>query len=344
MTRHLETRLPVEGVLNAIGGTPLVALRRLLDRRDVEIFAKLESANPGGSAKDRPAAEMIRAALQSGRLVPGDTVIESSSGNMGVGLAQACGYHGLRLICVVDARTTDVNVATLRAFGADVRVVDKPDPRTGDLLAARLALVNHLVETTPRAFWPDQYANDANPQAHAAGTMREIDEALGGEVDVIFVATSTAGTILGCQNYLREHDRPTRLVAVDAEGSALFGGFRAPRRIPGFGAGVETGLSRAAHPDEIVRITELESVVGCRRLVAREAIFAGGSSGAVVSAAERLADGFAAGTRCAVILPDGGRGYLPTVYDDAWVERELGCDTERLAELVAGEARTPAAA
>lgn len=321
-----------------------MALRRLLDRRDVEVFAKLEAANPGGSAKDRPATEMIRAALQSGRLVPGDTVIESSSGNMGVGLAQACGYHGLHLICVVDARTTAVNVATLRALGADVRVVDKPDPRTGDLLAARLALVRHLVDTTPRAFWPDQYANDANPQAHARGTMREIDEALGGAVDVVLVATSTAGTILGCQTYLRERGRTTRVVAVDAEGSALFGGLRAPRRIPGFGAGVETGLSRATRPDEVVRVTELESVVGCRRLVDREAIFAGGSSGAVVSALERLAPALAPGTRCAVVLPDGGRGYLPTVYDDAWVQRELGCDAARLAELVAGEARTPAAA
>lgn len=334
------SRGPVDGVLDAIGGTPLVRLRRLLDRGDVEVYAKVEAMNPGGSAKDRPAAAMVRAALADGLVAPGGTIVESSSGNMGVGLAQACRYHGLRLICVVDERTTDVNVATLRALGADVRVVRRPDPATGDLLAARLALVRHLVDTTPDAYWPDQYGNPANPQ----GTMREIDEALDGALDVLLVATSTTGTLGGCRAYLRAHGRSTAVVAVDAVGSALFGGARADRRIPGFGAGVETALSRETEPERVLRVDELETVVGCRRLVDREAIFAGGSSGAVAAAAELLAAELRPGARMALILADGGRGYLSTVYDDAWVQRELGCPPDRLRGLVDGTATASAAA
>ncbi len=173
-------------------------MQRYLERRDIRVWAKLESLNPGGSAKARPAARMIADALADGRIGPGSTVIESTSGNMGVGLAQACRFHGLRLICVVDSRTTDVNLRTMRAMGADVRVVTEPDPDGGDLLGARLKLVAELVESIPGAFWPDQYSNEANAESHALGTMREIDEALDGEVDHLFVAVSTAGTLAGC--------------------------------------------------------------------------------------------------------------------------------------------------
>lgn len=335
------TRPPVDGILGAIGDTPLVALRRFAAGHDIRVWAKLEAANPGGSAKDRPAARMIADAIGDGVLAPGATVIESTSGNMGVGLAQACRYHGLKLICVVDRRAHEPNVRTLRALGADVRIVTRPDPATGDLLAARLALVAHLVRTTPGAFWPDQYANASNPAAHAAGTMREIDEALGGDLDHLFVATSTTGTLRGCCDHLREHGRATQVVAVDAVGSALFGGARAPRRLPGFGAGVETELSRSAGYDALVRVSDLDCVVGCRRLVHREAIFAGGSSGGVARALESMAPRLAPGSRCALILPDGGAGYLRTVYDDDWVADELGCSPEDLAARVQQEPCEP---
>lgn len=327
-------RAPVDGVLGAIGDTPLVALHRYLDDPTMAVWAKLEASNPGGSSKDRPAARMLLDALGDGRIAAGATVIESTSGNMGVGLAQACRYHGLRLICVVDTRAHDANVRTMRALGADVRVVSCPDPRTGDLLAARLDLVAQLLAAKPGAYWPNQYANASNPAAHAAGTMREIDEALGGAVDYVFVATSTTGTLNGCSDYLREHGRDTQIVAVDAVGSALFGGVRADRNLPGFGAGVETELSRSAQFDLLVRVADLECVVGCRRLVDREAIFAGGSSGAVASALASVAPQMAPASRCVLILPDGGAGYLRTIYDDEWVAATLGRTPEEIAELV----------
>ena len=329
-------RPPADGILEAIGDTPLVELRRYLGDTDLRVWAKLESGNPGASIKARPAARIISDAIEGGLVEPGTTVIESTSGNMGVGLAQACRYHGLALICVVDSRTHEANVRTLRALGADVRIVAAPDPVTGDLLSARLALVQELVATIPGAFWPDQYANESNPAAHADGTMREIDEALGGEVDYLFVATSTAGTLRGCTDYLRRHGRPTRVVAVDAIGSVLFGGTRAARRLPGFGAGVESDLSRTVGFDQLVRVSDLDCVVGCRRLIHREAVFAGGSSGGVAAALELVAPAVPPNSRCALIFPDGGTGYLQTVYDDAWVSEALGADVDEIAQLVAG--------
>lgn len=339
-----DTRIrpPVTGILEAIGQTPLVALERYLVESQIRVWAKLEAANPGGSAKDRPAAQMLFDALEQGLVGPGSTVIESSSGNMGVGLAQACRYHGLRLICVVDDRAHETNVRTLQALGADVRIVSRPDPETGDLLAARLRLVQHLLRTTPNSFWPNQYANEANPAAHANGTMLEIDEALEGDVDYVFVATSTAGTLRGCNDYLRDRGRSTRVVAVDAVGSALFGGARALRRLPGFGAGIETELSRSAAFDRLVRVSDLDCVVGCRRLINREAIFAGGSSGGVAVALETIAPAMQPGSRCVLIFPDGGAGYLRTVYDDQWVASNLGCAPTALATLVGSSPLRPA--
>lgn len=331
---------PVVGVLAAIGRTPLVELRRYAPRRDIQVFAKLEAANPGGSAKDRPAARMIADALEAGRIGPGTTVIESTSGNMGVGLAQACRYHGLRLIVVVDERTDQAKRRMLTAFDADVRVVTAADAGGGDLLAARLRLVSELVASTPDAFWPNQYANASNPAAHADGTMREIDAALDGEIDYVFVATSTTGTLRGCVDYLREHARATTVVAVDAVGSALFGGVSGRRLLPGFGAGVETELSVGSDFDRLVRVSDLDCVLGCRRLVHREAILAGASSGAVATAFHDLAPEMVPGSRCALIFPDGGAGYLETVYDDEWVRRELGCE----AATLAGSGSTPTAA
>lgn len=330
----MHTRPPVVGVLGAIGDTPLIELQRLLGRSDVRVWGKLEAANPGGSSKDRPAARVVADAIADGSITASTTVIESSSGNMGVGLAQACRYHGIKLICVVDTRANDKNVRTLRALGAEVRVVTQARGSSGDLLVARRQLVAQLLETVPDAFTTDQYANRSTPAAHAEGTMREIDEALDGDIDLLLVATSTAGTLLGCCDYLQARGRATRVVAVDAIGSALFGGEPAARRLPGLGAGIETAHSKWAEFEQLVRVSELECVVGCRRLVEREAVFSGASSGAVAFALASLASQLRSGSRCAMILADGGAGYLDTVYDDVWVERALGCDPAELATLV----------
>lgn len=318
-----------DGILATIGRTPLVALHRVVRDARFRLFAKLEALNPGGSIKDRAALNLLRQAERKGLIDAETVVVESSSGNMGIGLAQACAYLGLRFVCVVDARTTVQNVAIMRAYGAEIEVVERPDP-TGGFLRARIERVRAIVATLPRTFWPDQYRNMDNARAHRE-TMREIVTALDGAVDWVFCPTSTCGTIRGCADYVRELGLATRIVAVDALGSVIFderggapGSPPVRRLIPGHGAAIRPGLHREGLADACVHVSDLECIVGCRRLVAREGILAGGSSGAAVMAVERLRARLAEGTTCVVVFPDRGERYLDTIYSDAWVREHFG--------------------
>ncbi|GGV79745.1 MULTISPECIES: 2,3-diaminopropionate biosynthesis protein SbnA [Streptomyces] len=318
------TRTREPDIVATIGSTPLVALDRLFPPARFQVYAKCERFNPGGSIKDRAAKSMIEHAIRSGKLVPGvSTVVESSSGNLGIALAQLCNFYRLKFICVVDPRTTRQNTAIMRAYGATVEVVDR-DPATGEYLPARLERVRTLLRTVPDAYWPNQYANEYNARAHHH-TMREICEALPGGPDYLFVAAGTTGTLRGCAEYIRESGLATRVVAVDAVGSVIFGppepweqGHR--RTIPGHGAAVVPPLLRPDLADRVVKVTDLDCVRGCRRLLAKESILAGGSSGAVIAALEGAADWLEPGTTCVAVLPDGGDRYLDTIYSDAWVE------------------------
>jgi cysteine synthase A len=311
------------GILDCVGGTPLVELTGFLRDIPARVFAKLEFLNPGGSIKDRTALSMVADKVRSGELVPGlSHVVESSSGNLAVGLAQVCRYHGLRLTCVVDAKTTPQNLAILAAYGAEVEVVRDPDPSTGELLPVRLARVQELLAESPHAYWPNQYANPRNPSAHHR-TMSEIVDRVG-VPDVLVCATGTCGTIVGISGYVRRHALATRVVGVDAVGSVIFGDDARPRLIPGHGASRRPDLLGMDDPGDIVHVSDLDCVVGCRRLMAREAILAGGSSGAVVSALERLRDAIPAGATVVLILADRGERYLHSVYDDSWVARNFG--------------------
>lgn len=315
----------LKGILSTVGGTPLIELERLIPGFPSRVFAKVERFNPGGSIKDRSALGMLLARIRDGKLVPGrSTVVESSSGNLAIGLAQICGYFGLRFICVVDSRTTQQNLAILRAYGADVRMVTEPDPVTGELLPQRLRLVARLLAEIPDSYCPNQYANPLNPQAHQT-TMAEVDKALDSRIDYLLVAVGTTGTLGGCAEYIRRRNLPTEVVAVDAIGSVLFGSSAACERLtPGHGNSVLPGLLRREDAHRVVHVGDLDCVVGCRRLVQREAVLAGGSSGAVVAALGRIADDIPHGSTCVLILPDGGDRYLDTVYDDHWVRRHFG--------------------
>jgi cysteine synthase A len=311
-----------EGVLSAIGNTPLVRLKQIFSDLNFRLYGKLESLNPGGSMKDRAAISIIRRGWETGEIREGTVVVESSSGNMGVGLAQACLYYGLRFICVVDSKTTTQNIRLLKLYGAEVDVVSEPDQTTGELLQARINRVQELLRSTEKTFWPNQYANVYNSNAHHL-TMREIVEALG-EVDYVFCATSTCGTIRGCAEYVREHQLPTKVCAVDAVGSIIFGGERAKRLIPGHGAAVRPQLYRPDLSDRCIHVTDLDCVVGCHRLMRREAILAGGSSGAVVMAIDHVRDSIPAGATCVAILADRGERYLDTIYSESWVRANFG--------------------
>ena len=325
-------------VLETIGGTPLIQITGFLPRGSVRLFLKLEAANPGGSAKDRPASRMIEDAVRSGRLRRGSVVVESSSGNMGVGLAQVCAWYGLRFICVVDSRAHPGTLASMQALGAEIDLAGVGEGGEQNPLAARLARVAHLVATIDGAYWPNQYANPLNPQAHAMGTMAEIDEALEGAVDGVFVGVGTTGTLGGCLDFVAANGRATQVTAVDAVGSILFGGEPGVRRIPGMGAGRVPPLARRRWSGRtpvphVLRVTDLDCVLGCRRVARTDAILVGGSAGGVLQAVRSCHRRLPPGQYVAVAA-DSGHRYLDTVFDDVWVEEVLGCAPERLARLV----------
>jgi len=318
-----------KSILSTIGHTPLVRLTRALSDCSFRLFAKLEGFNPGGSAKDRPALHILQEAIDKGAVRAGSTVIESSSGNLGIGLAQACRYLGLRFICVVDPKTTSQNIRILKAYGAEIDMVSEPDPATGEFLQARIDRVQSLLRTIDNSFWTNQYANLSNARAHYRTTMREIATELDGKLDYLFVATSTCGTLRGCADYVRDHRMGTRIFAVDAQGSVIFGGQAAKRLIPGHGAARRPELYRSDLADACLRVTDLDCVVGCRRLVLREGILAGGSSGGVLMAVEQVKSRIAPRATAAVIFHDRGERYLDTVYSDEWVAEHFG-DVEHL--------------
>lgn len=311
-----------EGILSAIGNTPLVRLERIFPEINFSLYAKLEALNPGGSMKDRPALNIIRQGLQTGDIHEGTVIVESSSGNMGIGLAQACSYHGLRFICVVDSKTSPQNIRLMEIYGAEIECVTEPDAISGELLQARINRVQELLNSIENSFWPNQYANVSNSNSHYF-TMEEIVVELG-QVDYLFCATSTCGTIRGCAEYVRDHNLSTKIVAVDAVGSVIFGGARAKRLIPGHGAAVRPRLYQPHLNDRCILMTDLDCIVGCYLLARREAILAGGSSGAIVMAIDQARDFLPRNAVCVAILPDRGERYLDTIYSESWVKQHFG--------------------
>ncbi len=312
-----------EGIVACIGSTPLVRLTRALPG-NIRLFAKLEGSNPGGSIKDRPAFEILRTGIESGQIDEGTVVIEATSGNMGIGLAQLCCYLGLRCICVVDTKLTSQNLRLLKAYGAELEIITEPDPITGDLLQARINRARELSQTIPSAYWTNQYANYANAQAHLQ-TMDEIMQDLHNEVDYVFCAASSCGTARGCSEYLRSKGLPRpKLYVADSPGSVIFGGSSGSRLIPGHGAGIRPDLYREEMIAKSIQVTDLEAVTGCRLLLSNEALLVGGSSGAVVMAVKKSLDELPAGATCVMIFPDRGERYLDTIYSDSWVESRLG--------------------
>jgi cysteine synthase A len=242
---------------------------------------------------------------------------------MGIGLAQACAFLRLRFICVVDPKTQSQNINILKTYGAEIEMVTQPDPTTGEYLPVRIRRVQQLLKGVEHGFWSAQYSNIYNAQAHHQ-TMREIIAALGREPDYLFCSTSTCGTLRGCAGYIREHKLSTKCIAVDALGSAIFGGGKAKRLIPGHGAAVIPPLFQTDLAERCLHVSDLDCVIGCRRLVREEAILAGGSSGGVFMAAEQAESFIEPGSTCVAIFPDRGERYLNTIYSDEWVREHFG--------------------
>jgi 2,3-diaminopropionate biosynthesis protein SbnA len=307
-------------VVACVGHTPLVALGRQFPPPGPTVIAKLELMNPSGSMKDRSAAYIIERGIADGTITAASHLIESSSGNFGIALAAAARVHGLDFSCVVDPKTTPANLRILRQLGARVELVTEPDDH-GCHLDARLARVAQLCREQPGTVWINQYANERAWLAHYHGTAGEILADLDRPLDCLVAPVSTTATLLGLARRLRGVFPRLHVVAVDATGSVIFGGPPGPRHMPGFGAGRRPELLAPDEIDEVVYVSDRDAVAGCRSLATREGILAGGSSGAVVAAIERLRPRLPEHWQVLTVLPDRGERYLDQVYDDDWVAR-----------------------
>ena len=309
-----------DSIVSCVGTTPLVRLRRLFPQDGVDIIAKLEFLNPGGSVKDRPAKFIVEKGLQDGTITSETHLIESTSGNLGIALAMMARIYKLSFTCVVDPKISPTNLQILRQLGANIDMVQEPDDQ-GGYLKTRIQRVHQLRKVIPHCLWINQYANQLNWQAHYNGIGGEIIENLDGNIDCLVIAVSTTGTILGVARRLREKFPKLRVVAVDAAGSVIFGANPGVRDLPGIGSSRVPELLNKAEIDEVVYVNDLESMQGCRELVTKEGIFAGGSSGSVVAAIQKLLPNFPQSYRVLTLFPDRGERYLDLVYDDAWVTK-----------------------
>jgi N-(2-amino-2-carboxyethyl)-L-glutamate synthase len=306
-------------IIECIGGTPLVRLRRLFPDGP-EVYAKLELLNPGGSVKDRPARYIIERGIRDGTIAPGATVVESSSGNFGIALAMAARIYELDFVCVVDPRIAPLNLRILHQLGARVEMVTEPDPY-GGYLHTRLERVQELLAEIPGAYWIDQYANEMNSRCHYDGIGTEVVEALGDQqIDVFVAAVSTTATLMGASRRIRDAWPDVRNIAVDAAGSVIFGTPSGKRDLPGIGSSRRPELLVEEEVDDVIYVDDYDSARGCRELLRGEGILAGGSSGAVIAAVQRLVPELPKGSRVVTLLPDRGERYMDLVYDDAWVE------------------------
>jgi len=311
-----------DSALSLIGETPAVRLSRLEPELRTPVVAKVEFLNPGGSVKDRSAVSMIDAAERDGVLKSGGTVVEPTSGNTGLGLAMVSALRGYRVISVMPDKMSREKIDTLRAFGAEVVVCPTDVPPDSPRSYYRVA--DRLTEEIDGAFQPNQYFNAANPAAHYRSTGPEIWRQTSGLVTHFVVGVGTGGTISGAGRYLKEQNAGIEVVGADPEGSLYSGGPVHPYRVEGIGEDFWPDTLHKDVIDRYIRVSDRDSFIAARRLVAREGLFAGGSSGTALCAALRVARELDdPGALVVTLLPDGGRSYLSKVFNDHWM-REHG--------------------
>jgi cystathionine beta-synthase len=317
-----------ESILDVIGNTPLVRLNQVTAGMDLQVYAKLEFLNPMGSSKDRIAKYLVEQAEQDGRLQPGDTILENSSGNTAMGLALMAIQKGYQLKAVVRDRTSKEKLDQLTALGVDVVRVDTslpPEhPDSYNMITPRLA------RETEHCYFPDQHNNRENNQSHYLGTGPEIWEQMDGRIDVFVAGMGTGGTIGGVGRYLKERNPDVKIVAVDVEGSVFTPFFRtgeagtsSPYLTEGLGDEFIIGTADFTVIDEMIQVSDRDAFLGARELARREGLLVGGSSGAVYRAMQRLAPTLAPGARMVVLFPDSASRYLSTIFNDDWL-REKG--------------------
>ena len=306
--------------LDAVGDTPLVRLHSVTRGVQPTILAKLEMLNPGGSVKDRIGLRMVEAAERAGHLKPGGTIVEPTSGNTGHGLAIAAAIKGYKCIFVMPDKMSQEKVALLRAYGAEVVITPTAVPPESPESYYRVA--DRLTEEIPGAFQPNQYFNQANPQAHYETTGPEIWRQTDGEIDVLVAGVGTGGTITGTARYLKERNPSIVVVGADPEGSlfsASPGEEARPYLTEGIGEDFWPETFDPSLVDRYVRVSDRDSLITARAITRQEGILVGGSTGTAMFAALTVARELPKGTLMVVIFPDTGRNYLSKVFSDSWM-------------------------
>jgi cystathionine beta-synthase len=323
-----------DSILEAIGHTPLVRLSRLGAGLRPQLVAKIEALNPGGSIKDRAALALIEAAERDGRLKPGGTIVEPTSGNTGTGLAIAASLKGYRVIAVMPDKMSKEKIDLLRAYGAEVVVAPTEVPPESPESYYRVA--DRLTQEIPGAFQPNQYKNQANPEAHYRTTGPELWRQSGGRITHLVVGVGTGGTVTGVGRYLREQKPDIEIIGADPVGSIFSSGEVKPYLVEGVGEDFWPETFDPSVVDRYVTVSDRDSFLMTRRLAATEGILAGGSCGLALHAAVEVArEVDDSSAMIAVILPDTGRSYLSKVFNDGWM-RQYGF-LERDTELTVGD-------
>jgi cystathionine beta-synthase len=306
-----------DSLLDLVGGTPIVRLDRVGRQLRCHLLAKLELLNPGGSVKDRPAVAMIDAAERTGRLGPGGTIVEPTSGNTGVGLAIVAARRHYRCIFVMPDKVAPEKVALLRAYGAEVIVC--PSTVAPEHPDSYYSVSDRLARTVPGAFKPDQYHNSANPDAHEATTGPEIWRQTAGRVTHFVAGVGTGGTITGVGRFLKSQDPAVQVVGADPEGSVYSGGSGRPYLVEGIGEDFWPPTYDPEFVDRVVKVTDRESFLTARRVTREEGLLIGGSGGTAVWAALQVGEELGPDAVVVVLIPDSGRGYLSKLYNDEWM-------------------------
>jgi cysteine synthase A len=298
----------VNTILDLIGSTPLVKLNRIVDDAMADIYAKLESFNPGGSIKDRICLSMIEDAERKGLLEPGATIIEPTSGNTGIGLAMVAAVKGYKLILIMPETMSMERVFILKSYGAEVILTPGMDGMVGAVSKAE-----EITRQTPDSFMPHQFTNPANPEIHRETTAQEILQAMEGSLDALVVGVGTGGTITGVGEVLKkEHPHITIIAVEPADSPVISGGEAGPHRIQGIGPGFIPEVLHVDIIDRVITVTDEEAYAASKRLAREEGIFVGISAGAAACGALRTARELGKGKTVVVIFPDTGERYFST--------------------------------
>jgi cysteine synthase A len=293
-------------IIALIGGTPLVRLNRLSREGSATIYAKVESLNPGGSVKDRICLNMIDEAERQGRLNPGATIVEPTSGNTGIGLALIAAVRGYKLILVMPESMSMERASLLSSYGAQLVLTAAWEGMKGSIKEAE-----SIVTQNPSYFMPDQFSNPANPAMHRRTTAVEIWDALDGQFDAFVAAVGTGGTITGCGEVFKERNPNVQVIAVEPAGSpVLSGGDPGPHKIQGIGAGFIPKVLNRSILNRVITVTDDEAYQTSKLLAKKEGLLVGISAGANVFAAQKVADELGLGKSVVTVLPDTGERYI----------------------------------